>query len=84
MNKSLFIWLLVLISGLLLIIQSALLSVHTTSVSKTAIELEQNINVIVHRIDSLENEINHYLLNKKDTIIINNYPQTIKIYQNNE
>lgn len=81
MNKFLFIGLLVLISGLLIIFQVVLFSIHTTAVNDSMLILDKKIKITYNKVDSLGNEINHYLLNKKDTIIINNYPQTIKIYK---
>lgn len=81
MTKSLKYWGIVLICSILILIQFIFFNV-SVSHSKSLYEVTNNeLNITKCKIDSLENVINEYFKNKKDTIIINNYPQIIKIYQ---
>lgn len=81
MTKSLKYWGIVLICSILILIQFVFFNI-SVSHSKSLYEITNNeLHYTLNKVDSLEIVVNEYFKNKRDTIIINNYPQTIKIYQ---
>ena len=81
MSKKLQIWIIILIMCFLLLIQFIFFNISISHSNRTTLELDSKLKCEINKLDSLESVINMRFINKKDTIIINNYPQTIKIYK---
>lgn len=53
-----------------------------TKVSKNINNLQNQLKQTTHQVDSLNTEIKKILINKKDTVLIQVYPQKLKFIQN--
>lgn len=51
-----------------------------TKVSKNINNLQNQLKQTTHQVDSLNTEIKKILINKKDTVLIQVYPQKIEIH----
>lgn len=51
-----------------------------TKVSKNINDLQNQLEQTTHQVDSLNTEIKKILINKKDTVLIQVYPQKIEIH----
>lgn len=77
MSKGLFIFFQCLVLVFCLLLCFGILGITSKNINI----YNSKMQIIEHKIDSLEHIINNNLVNKKDTIIVNIVPQQIKIYQ---
>lgn len=81
MNKK-YIIAIIISLGISIIISFAFFNICITNFQKECNFNKKQIIILNNKIDSVENIINTSFKNKKDTIIVNTFPQQIKIYTN--
>lgn len=82
-NKSLRILAIFIIVGFVFIVNFAFFGVQGKITQSWTDKFTKEINYLEYKVDSLEKVVNSNLTHRRDTLIIDVRPQTIKIYQPN-
>lgn len=82
-NKSLRILAIFIIVGFVFIVNFAFFGVQGKITQSWTDNFTKEINHLEYKVDSLEKVVNSNLTHRRDTLIIDVRPQTIKIYQPN-
>lgn len=82
-NKSLRILAIFIIVGFVFIVNFAFFGVQGKITQSWTDKFTKEINHLEYKVDSLEKVVNSNLTHRRDTLIIDVRPQTIKIYQPN-
>lgn len=82
-NKSLRIFAICIAIGFVLIVNLAFFGAQGSITDDWTSKFTKEINYLEYKVDSLEKVVNTEFKNRRDTIILDVRPQTIKIYQPN-
>ena len=82
-NKSLRALAIFIIIGFVFIVNFAFFGVQGRITEDWTDKFTKEINYLEYKVDSLEKVVNSNLTHRRDTLIIDVRPQTIKIYQSN-
>lgn len=82
-NKSLRILAIFIIVGFVFIVNFAFFGIQGKITQSWTDKFTKEINYLEYKVDSLEKVVNSNLTHRRDTLIIDVRPQTIKIYQPN-
>lgn len=79
-DRSLKVGAFLIIIGFSILISFAFFCMSTTHNQNLCDNFEHSIHTLTQKIDSLENVVNTNFKQKKDTVLIQVVPQTIKVY----
>lgn len=82
-NKRLRVFAILIGIGFVLIVNVAFFGAQSSVIEDWTGKLTIGINYLEYKVDSLEKVVNVGFKNRRDTIILDIRPQTIKIYQPN-
>lgn len=82
-NKRLRAFAIFIIIGFVFIVNFAFFGVQGKITQSWTDKFTKEINHLEYKVDSLEKVVNSNLTHRRDTLIIDVHPQTIKIYQPN-
>lgn len=81
-EQSLKLWGFILLLGLVFVVNYVFFNVGVSIYQHRCEQIEQNIQTLIYKSDSIEKVINTTLRERRDTVLIQICPQEIKFYCN--